>query len=1024
MKPAFIPLAAGLQTELAAHLVTPGATLLCENFVNPKTGKCRVRYGSDVLSTDVQATVPNGSLSTPWQLATLEGALVRFNRAPNPVHLWAPSPQVYAAPSLTEGGILTYRKGPIKVDASPVFSGAVVDESVFKPTVAVSSRAIVVVYAAANAGPAFSSVVSLLDPATRKPLFTKRLASGAKTPRVVIVGTVAVVAYELGGNLHADAYSLTAFGLLQTVTVGTLTPGTAIDIRAGSIVAGATKVGILYRDSSNLMCATVDSTNLSTNQVDEVQFTGGTSVDPDLAFGWMQDLGVSGKKAVMSADTTNGLRVLWDVPAPTAGVAVAVRTDVIDAAATAAPSGSTPGIRNVTGSTVTSSTSGVYRVFYEVTAPSFPTRAKVKHKTWDGSAHTDTAIASVGIRSKLWTHASDLYFLAAFDGQDQRSYFVLSATMAATTGTTYPAPQAVAMVRDAGGLTEAENSPTDVAVDASGAIHLAVTSETRVESTETAGVAAGDTARLLAIETVRLRHAAAAETEVGRPAEFTRSLFTPGGLLGQFDGETYAAAGFPYYPPFMSAATGGAGGNLDHEATYLGCAVASFIDRNGRKWRSAPSTPISYTTTATDWKVDWTVETLRLVDRGLPGAVVGAGFQIEFYRTQANATEGFFLVATMSNDPTQDTITLTDNVADDDLGEQLYTDGGGVENQLLPPVSNAVEYQGRLVCAESGAGTLWYSVEADFTNGLIFSEALTLDVGDPSEAITGLAVYAETLFVFKAGKIYVVSGQGANALGQGATYFVRLIDPSVGTVNPQSIAVAGDGVWFRSGSDRAGIYQTSGGKAEYVGQGVREYDGLTITAAAVVKDKTEIRFYTAEGRTLVWYVTTQSWGTNTSQPCLTATTGYSGADGVVYARSSDNYVLSESSTIYAEGATAYTGKARSPWYQAGGLAGWGRVKRFQGVGEGGSANTTTVRLYKDMATSPFQTAVFEFDGTDKRWLWEIRPAQQKASMMMVEVEISPPDGGSMTAGPDIVGVSLIPVAKEGMDKLPASRRGT
>jgi hypothetical protein len=232
----------------------------------------------------------------------------------------------------------------------------------------------------------------------------------------------------------------------------------------------------------------------------------------------------------------------------------------------------------------------------------------------------------------------------------------------------------------------------------------------------------------------------------------------------------------------------------------------------------------------------------------------------------------------------------------------------------------------------------------------------------------------------------------------------------------------------------------------------------------------------------------------------------------VYARETDDYILSEatedSAAPYREGGgagTLYTGKARSPWYQSAGLAGWQRIKRLQGVGEGGDAHTAVIRCYKDMSTTPFQEAELEFAGTEDRWTWEIRPAQQKYSMFMVEVEIERPSdidmpphasdayegsglwiftnvpdgeftdsdvGGTITitgstggnydgtfditsvasgeevfmspepaggigaigaatitftpaptAGPDMVGVSLIPVAKEGMEKLPASRRG-
>jgi len=1104
-RPVTVPLAAGLQTELADQLVQPGATLLLENMVHPQTGKARVRFGSDILSASDHSTLPpGGTLPDVWQLATLGGQLVRFNRAPVPLHAWADTPAAWAQPTDTNGAITSYRRGPIKVDSSPVFSGTPAGSQVSNPYMAASGDVLVYVNdETLLAGAVTQTTVVIMDRLDRKPVYTRRTTSQTRGARVVIVGTRAIVAYESAGELQVDAYDLTTFSLAQQVTLGTVTLGTPIDIRAGSPVVGANNVAILYTEDAagELRCATVDATNLATNSTFTPRTAAGAVVVPNLGFGWMQDFGGTGRFSVMIADTTNGLRTLWDLPAPAGGFSNAAATHVLDAAATTAPSGSNAGIRNIIGTTTTSSATGQYRVLYEVTAPILPHRAQINVAVWNGSATLGVQFRSVGIRSKFWQHSDNFYFLSAFGGEDQRTYFVLATSTDLTaTATTFSAPLAVVMPRDAAGLTEETNAPTTAAVGADGEIYLAVTSETRVESVTTVATAVGATSRLFATEIVRVRHPAAVETDVGKPAEFLRSLFVPGGLLGQFDGSNYASPCLPYYPPQFDLVAQ-AGGSLEPDGQYEWRALYSFVDRNGRKWRSAPSAPVTATASGGIEQYDVVVDSLRLVDRS-DGAGT-TGFQIEVYRSQANAPEAHFLVATVPNVPTSNTVQFRDNVADDDLGEQLYTDGNGLENQLLPPIAWCVEHQGRLVCGEAGTGTIWYSNEADFDNGLVFNETTTFDVGDPTDPTTAGVVFAEQLFVCKSGKWYIVGGQGANTLGQGQTYLPRLIDPGVGCDNPQSVVVADDGVWFRSSGSRAGIHRTAGGKAEYVGQGVRAHNGLTITSAVVVRDSTQIRFYTEEGTTLVWDWTTKLWSTNTAQPCLSATTGYVGADGVVYARESDNGILAESTTRYQEGLTAYTGKVRSPWYQAGGLAGWQRIRRLQGVGDGGAAHTATVRLYKDLSSSPFQTAALAFNGTAQRWNWEMRPAQQKASATMIEVEIGPPAstaivphvddeyvGGTvwsfvngaftsahvgatlviagsplgaydgtyqitavasatnvtmtpdpagaagdidatsialtlpLTAGPEIIGVALIPVSKEGMDKVPSSRRVT
>ena len=1118
-KPVFIPLAAGVQTELADQLVQPGATLVSENCASDQTGIARVRLGADILSTSSQATIPNaGTLPSVWQLAALDGSLVRFNRSPEPLHVWAPSPQAWVRNSPTSGGIISYRRGPVKVDTTTVFAQTQVAQNVRVPQVAVGTNAIVEVYDDTAAG----VVVTILDRVTRKPLTTTRTAGGV-TPRVIVVGNRAVVAYALGGNLQVDAYDLTSYTLAQQQTMGaiqvTATNG-PIDIRVGAPGAASPNVGILYQDGAtgNLKCAVLNSANLASNSTFTIRTTAGVVVTPNLAFGWLQDLGASGKFSVMIADTTNGLRTLWDLPAPGGGFSNATATHILDGGAVGAPSGSTPGIRNIIGTTTSNFATGNYRVLYEVTAPSLTTQAKIKVALVSGGATlgTDVQYRSIGLRSKFWQQSTNFYFLGAFDGATQRAYFVCAVANDLTfTATTPPAPLAVVFPRDAGGLTEFVNGVVDVSTGLDGAIYIGATSETRTESFSSAGTATGGTTREFAVEIIRVRHPSTVETEVGKPATFISSLFVPGGLLGHFDGSTFATAGFPYFPPSATAVIGAAGGNLTQSSNYAWRFVFSFTDRTGRKWRSAPTAAITGATDASKFKFTLTIETLRLIDRGLVSGTFG--YQIEAYRTQANAPGAYFLVASIANDPLNDTVTFTDNVADTALGEELYTDGNGLENQLLPAVSNAVEYQGRLIVSESGRGTIWYSVEADFDHGLIFNEALTLDIGDPNDPITGLAVDGEHLFAFKEGKIYVVGGDGADALGRGATYNFRLIDSDTGCSNPQSIVSGAEGVWYRSSTARAGIFRTTGGNPEYVGAGVRAYNSLTITSAVVIKDKTEIRWYSLEGTTLIWNWTTNTWGVNTAQPCLSAVNGYNGVTGVVYARSTDGAILSEATVSslfpYVEGGVNYLARVRSPWYRLGGvLGGFGRIKRVQGVGEQPSPHRALIALYRNMETSPFQTPTIVFDDSFRpRWDWEVRPAQQPMSVVMIEVTILPwqppnetiagntldrydgidpeigggdwfftngvfgptdvggtvtiaggpagkngtytitrvtdpqhvvmtptPGGGTgafgvvatitftpplqYTAGPGMMGVSLIPISKDGMDKLPAARR--
>jgi hypothetical protein len=507
------------------------------------------------------------------------------------------------------------------------------------------------------------------------------------------------------------------------------------------------------------------------------------------------------------------------------------------------------------------------------------------------------------------------------------------------------------------------------------------------------GAAFGEASRVKAIDLLSLQHLTAPETTFSRPISFAGSIFTPGGLLGCFDGETYGSPLFFTIPRITDTAQL-SGGNLTASATYIYKALYSYVDHNGRKWRSAPSLIATEQTTGTNKSIRVKVETARLFDRGKTDGV--SGYQIELYRSLPDETDAFFLIGAFQNDPTANEITVVDNCADDDVGEELYTDGnpGGLESQLTPAVSHVIQFQNRLFLTEAGTGTEWYSTDLDLNHGLIFNEALTLDVGDAGDPTTGKAVASDSnLIVFKKSLVYIVGGQGLNPIGQGSNYDFRIIASGIGCSNPQSIVTGPDGyVYFKSNSKRAGIHRTNGGPPEYVGQGVRAFDNLTITGAVVVADVSQIRFYTREGTTLCFNWVTQSWTTNTSQGAFSVTTGYAGTNGAAYVSASSfgTFIDGVRGADLTEGPYTYTLKLRSPWLAVAGIEGWERIKKIQGVGKVGDAHTVRATLYGNYDTATpigVLTKSFAFDA--RKWEWEIKPRVQKLKALMIELEITP-----------------------------------
>jgi hypothetical protein len=133
----------------------------------------------------------------------------------------------------------------------------------------------------------------------------------------------------------------------------------------------------------------------------------------------------------------------------------------------------------------------------------------------------------------------------------------------------------------------------------------------------------------------------------------------------------------------------------------------------------------------------------------------------------------------------------------------------------VTPISN------RLVAArESGttAGNNPSSVRFSATNApedFTADDFVDLDPGD-GEAIMGLAVYGDQLFVFKETKFWVHYGESVDATG-GAVFHFRKVDTGVGLAASRAVAVGPDGVYFLA---RDGIYRTTGGAPELISHAI------------------------------------------------------------------------------------------------------------------------------------------------------------------------------------------------------------
>lgn len=494
--------------------------------------------------------------------------------------------------------------------------------------------------------------------------------------------------------------------------------------------------------------------------------------------------------------------------------------------------------------------------------------------------------------------------------------------------------------------------------------------------------------------------------------------------LGATGGITYSVA------PAVSLSVG------DH--SYV--AVYSRHDANGRKWRSPPSIPVTVTTSADFPGVTAQVQCLHQT---------GQNCMIELYRAQTGVGGAYNLVAALPNDPQTEGVVFNDTFTDAQILEQeeLFTDGGILGGTPIAGVYLIAVHQGRVFCVSTEAPqSLFYSNpdgagSGGVGDGLLFDTTnFSLDIIDQHGALTAIKSMDTTLVAIKGDSVYAIAGSGPDASGQNGAFSSRLIASGVGTSNPRSVtlqvgsgAQAG-GVWFESRATRAGIFTvTRGLTVEYTGKGVRDFTSETIVAALCFPTKTQLRWYTVSGRTLVYDWTSNLWSTNTGQPVLAAVL-YQDLPTYAPTGALAGYVLQEETGLFEDGRSAtfhtyvpYAQKVASAWLSVGGLKGYQRWFKIQGVGESVGDHLLTANLYADYDDTNLIASVSRTFAAGEPWNWEITPPESGGKLDAVKVVITGTDlvgSTTGTAGFSVTGITILIGVKRGLGKLPDTARLT
>lgn len=982
-----IPLAGGLATGQDGKLLPIGKSEELQNVRPGRVGEVIQRNGTRALGTGLIGSA--GSLPPAWALGTLRGDLVAFSgMSDHPANLYSPTADAWATNSPSNTGLITgtgpikaKRRGPMMATLQQISGSGLFPDSVY------SAGYYWVIYKATRNGTE-NMILTAIEAATGAPVGETAYTAGPYLSwGVRVVNGSAVFVYATAAAINIDTWptATPASGPTNRVSIAKVVAnaGRQFDM----YVKDATTISAAYSDGTDVQCFDYVPTGAAATFWTP-KSAAAVNIPTSYAVAWMQDtgFGASGKIALIARDAVNGLRVHWDIP--TAGATrQAVTTYVIDAGAINGA---------VAGFTLTASATGQFTVLYDQNSGA-GSPAMIRGGT------RESGVISLGIYYRGLSLGSK-----PFVG-DAGRYYVGSEFLSTTQPTRFivrvpetiinfpPLTGVVAKTQVNNGYVAAASAGPlcSITSPVANEFVFANTVQIRLSGNPAAYIPPGT-----GVDLVHMKILPPGDTTAGPPREAIDSLFTPGGVTGQFDGRSYVDAGFGYYPeqPVITPAGGGA---LTAGATYYYVLVYAWIDFNGRTWYSAPS---RVTSVAMGANTQNTIAfpTYRLADRD--------DISLQVYRGAANDNITFQYVGSAVNSTAVDTVNFVDTFADTTVanGQALYTNGAVGNRPLaadgIPGFSSLAVTETRAwgVSADNPF-EVWPSNKFIPGQGWRFSEQNKLIINDSLGPVTGVAALPSgVVVILKQNAFYLVSGDGPNQAGNGGSFTVSEPSVGVGTTNPRSVLQTPSGIEFRSnGTTRAWYRVNTALQAEYIGSPIERYTNrpntstpFPIVGAVLVPATGETRYYTdstdgGQVKTLVHDPISDTWMVDTSADDFgnnLAVCAYGVGAAVAISSAGGKIVVDEAGTGKDQG-QSFQVYAAIPWIKGGDLDGYATFILARGVGEAGaSAPTLFIQLQADFDATNITSQTVS---PGVLWDWEIKyPAKLSSFRLIVNYQAS------------------------------------
>lgn len=537
------------------------------------------------------------------------------------------------------------------------------------------------------------------------------------------------------------------------------------------------------------------------------------------------------------------------------------------------------------------------------------------------------------------------------------------------------------------------------------------------------------------------------DDQAWQSAQLGRCLYLGGACPAQYDGRRWAEAGFHYAPDELATPAVAGGGSLEVSSTYGWIVVPEEVNAQGEIDRGPASIPVTQSTGGADTRATLTIPTIRLTGR--------SNIRLAVYRTIASDANIYYRVSSadpsastgsnryVANDPTVDTVTFVDDMADltAAANEVLYTTGGVLSNDP-PPCGRALA---------AGKNRLFFTDPADdnlvrYTQrlaegyGVEFTSDLAFPLDPYGGAVTGLAVMDDFLIVFKETALYLVGGDGPNAnpTADAASGFTdaALITADVGCSRPVSVGVTPIGLIFQTAK---GIYLLGRDRSvSYVGAPVESYNTQTVRRTVLLPDRTQILLVCDSGRTLLYDYLFQQWSTYTNHTGLSAAV----VAGSLYYLRTDDRVFKETPSVYLDENTQIQLEVVTAWLHLDdALQGLEHIYHLHLLGSRLSAHQLEMSYQIDYVTHWSDATRFDartFDGslygdgafgdgvyggsaeTAYQWRWHLGQPCQSIRFRFRDVE----DYGVAGASYEITELLLTGgVKKQSLRPFPAGRTG-